>query len=246
LLTPAISNRHQKATIFICPSSNSKDEDVIGWRPVQLFRHAILLDFSCHHLSAESSTLAALLLHLEHHLQQLETGETSTFNQKEIRNTNRPIGQRRINWRMDNGYRRMASVNTSCYEKKMRIEKCSEWIDCEFQKLKQKLEDNFCCCKVQHRKSIQDLFNHTVTDRVSGGQSACPGKWKMCRKKKLIVILVWWICIHVCHVSCNVVVMFTCTLVRSRPGSRRHWSETWTVAINSNLPGWVWQQDACS
>ncbi len=117
VLTPAISNRHQKATNFICPSSNSKDKDLIGWRLVQLFRHAILLDFSCHHLSAESSTLAALLLHLEHHLQQLETGETSTFNQEEIRNTNRPIGQRRINWRMDNGYRRMASVNTSFYEK---------------------------------------------------------------------------------------------------------------------------------
>jgi hypothetical protein len=69
-------------------------------------------------LSAESSTLAALLLHLEHHLPPLETGETNTFNQEEIRNTNRPIGQRRINWRMDNGYRRVANVNTSRYEKK--------------------------------------------------------------------------------------------------------------------------------
>jgi hypothetical protein len=39
--------------------------------------------------------------------------------------------------------------------------------------------------------------------------------------------------IHVCHVSCNVVAMFTCTLVRSHPDSRRHWGKTWTVAINS-------------
>jgi hypothetical protein len=32
--------------------------------------------------------------------------------------------------------------------------------------------------------------------------------------------------IHVCPVSCNVVVMFTRTLVRSHPDSRRRWGET--------------------
>ncbi len=32
--------------------------------------------------------------------------------------------------------------------------------------------------------------------------------------------------IHVCPVSCDIVVMFTCTLVRSHPDSRRHWGET--------------------
>jgi hypothetical protein len=32
--------------------------------------------------------------------------------------------------------------------------------------------------------------------------------------------------IHVCSVSCNVVVMFACTLVRSHPDSRRRWGET--------------------
>jgi hypothetical protein len=31
--------------------------------------------------------------------------------------------------------------------------------------------------------------------------------------------------IHVCPVSCDVV-MFTCTLVRSHPDSRRSWGET--------------------
>jgi hypothetical protein len=50
---------------------------------------------------------------------------------------------------------------------------------------------------------------------------------------------------HVCHVSCNIVVMFTCTLVRSHPDSRRRWAETWTAAIKSKIPGWAWQQDAC-
>jgi hypothetical protein len=32
--------------------------------------------------------------------------------------------------------------------------------------------------------------------------------------------------IRVCLVSCTVVVMFTCTLVRSHPDSRRPWGET--------------------
>jgi hypothetical protein len=32
--------------------------------------------------------------------------------------------------------------------------------------------------------------------------------------------------VHVCSVLCNAVVMFTCTLVRSHPDSRRRWGET--------------------
>jgi hypothetical protein len=32
--------------------------------------------------------------------------------------------------------------------------------------------------------------------------------------------------IHVCPVFCNVFMMFTCTLVRSHPDSRRRWCET--------------------
>jgi hypothetical protein len=32
--------------------------------------------------------------------------------------------------------------------------------------------------------------------------------------------------IRVCPVSCTAVVMFTCTLVRSHPDSRRRWGET--------------------
>ncbi len=59
-------------------------------------------------------------------------------------------------------------------------------------------------------------------DGASGGQPACPGKWKKCRKKKNTNVMY----IHVCDVSCNIVVMFICTLVRSHPDSRRRWGET--------------------
>jgi hypothetical protein len=52
--------------------------------------------------------------------------------------------------------------------------------------------------------------------------------------------------VSVCHVSYIAVVMFTCTLVRSHPYSRRQWGETLTVVINSYTLGWAWQQDACS
>ncbi len=38
---------------------------------------------------------------------------------------------------------------------------------------------------------------------------------------------------YVCPVSYISVVMFTCTLMRSHPESRRRWGETWTVVINS-------------
>ncbi len=64
-----------------------------------------------------------------------------------------------------------------------------------------------------------------VTDGASGGQPACPGKWKKCRRKKMNSNTnVMYI--HVCHVSCKIVLMFTCTLVRSHPDSRRCWGET--------------------
>jgi hypothetical protein len=48
--------------------------------------------------------------------------------------------------------------------------------------------------------------------------------------------------ISVCPVSYVAVVMFTCTLVRSHPDSRRCWGETWTVVINSYTPGQAWQK----
>jgi hypothetical protein len=54
------------------------------------------------------------------------------------------------------------------------------------------------------------------------GQPACQEERKMCRKKKRIVMPMWYI--YMCeHLSCSVVVMFTCTLVRSHPDSRRRW-----------------------
>jgi hypothetical protein len=46
-------------------------------------------------------------------------------------------------------------------------------------------------------------------------------------------------------VLCKIVMMFTCTLVRSHPDSRRRWGETWTSAINSKILCWAWKQDAC-
>jgi hypothetical protein len=42
--------------------------------------------------------------------------------------------------------------------------------------------------KMKGKIPIQIILN--VTDRGSGGQPACPGEWKMCRKKRWIVILV--------------------------------------------------------
>ncbi len=60
-----------------------------------------------------------------------------------------------------------------------------------------------------------------IADAMDRAQPACQVEWKMCRKKKWMVILMWCIYIHVCHVLCSVVVMFTCTLVRSHPDSRR-------------------------
>jgi hypothetical protein len=77
----------------------------------------------------------------------------------------------------------------------------------------------------QRPPAVYNFCNTPVADRASGGQQACPGKWKKCRKKKMKSNTnVMYI--HVCHVSCNIVVMFTCTLVRSHPDSRRHWGAT--------------------
>ncbi len=79
---------------------------------------------------------------------------------------------------------------------------------------------------------------------MSGGQPACLGNGRCVERRMNSNTSVMYI--RVCHVSCNVVVMFTCILVWSHPDSRRRWGETWTVAINSKIPGWAWQQDACS
>jgi hypothetical protein len=64
-----------------------------------------------------------------------------------------------------------------------------------------------------------------VADRGNGGQPACPGKWKKCRKKNMNSNTNM-LYVHVCPVSCNAVVMFASTLVRSHPDSRRRWVET--------------------
>jgi hypothetical protein len=49
------------------------------------------------------------------------------------------------------------------------------------------------------------------------------------------------------RVSCNVVMLFTCTLVRSHPDSKEGVRcETRSIEINSKILGWTWQQDACS
>ncbi len=66
-----------------------------------------------------------------------------------------------------------------------------------------------------------------ASDAMGRGQPGCQEEWKMCRKKRKIVMPMW--CIYMCaHMLCRVVVMFTCTLVRSHPDSRRHkvWNPT--------------------
>ncbi len=55
-------------------------------------------------------------------------------------------------------------------------------------------------------------------------------------------------CIYMCaHMSCGVIMLFTCTLVRSHPDSREGVRcEIQPTEINSKVLGWTWQQDACS
>ncbi len=67
-----------------------------------------------------------------------------------------------------------------------------------------------------------------VTDGMSRVQPACLGEWKMCKKKEQIVMLMWPY-IHVCHMSCNIFVMFNCTLVRSHPDSIRRYVWNWNL-----------------
>ncbi len=48
-------------------------------------------------------------------------------------------------------------------------------------------------------------------------------------------------------VSCNIVMLFTCTLVRSHPDNKEGVRcETRFVEMNSKILGWTGQQDACS
>ncbi len=66
--------------------------------------------------------------------------------------------------------------------------------------------------------------NIALADAVDRVQLACQEEWKMCRKEKWIEQCNTNVMyIHVCHVLYSVVVMFTCTLVRSHPDSRRCW-----------------------
>jgi hypothetical protein len=48
--------------------------------------------------------------------------------------------------------------------------------------------------------------------------------------------------------SYSVVMLFTCTLVRSHPEDSKEGvrCETRPTEISSKIPGWGWQQDACS
>jgi hypothetical protein len=55
-------------------------------------------------------------------------------------------------------------------------------------------------------------------------------------------------CIYMCLcVSCSIVMLFTCTLVRSHPDSKEGVRcETRSIEIISKILDWTWQQDACS
>jgi hypothetical protein len=59
-----------------------------------------------------------------------------------------------------------------------------------------------------------------VSDGKGLNQPACQEEWKKCRRKRRIVMSMW--CIYMCaHMSCGVIMFFTCTLVRSHPDSRK-------------------------
>jgi hypothetical protein len=52
---------------------------------------------------------------------------------------------------------------------------------------------------------------------------------------------------YIYRADCNIIMLFTCTLVRSHPDSKEGVRcETPPTEINSKILGRVWQQDACS
>jgi hypothetical protein len=60
-----------------------------------------------------------------------------------------------------------------------------------------------------------------VADGVIRAEPACPGKWKMCKEEERVnsnTDVMYIQIIHVFDMS-SIVVMFTCTLVRSHPDS---------------------------
>ncbi len=71
-------------------------------------------------------------------------------------------------------------------------------------------------------------------------QPACQGEWKKCRKKrKNSNADVMYICVP--FVTCNVVMLFTCLLVRSHPDSKEGVRcEIRPIEINSKILGWAW------
>ncbi len=84
---------------------------------------------------------------------------------------------------------------------------------------------SFFCKKLFYR--MQKYFHIStkiacflVSDRKGLNQPACQEEWKKCRGKRRIVMPMW--CIYMCaHMSCSVVMLFSCTLVRSHPDSRK-------------------------
>jgi hypothetical protein len=58
------------------------------------------------------------------------------------------------------------------------------------------------------------------------GTASLPRKWKMCKEEERVNSNTDVMYIHVFHMLCRVVVMFTCTLVRSHPDSRGARCET--------------------
>jgi hypothetical protein len=83
-----------------------------------------------------------------------------------------------------------------------------------------------------------------VSDRKGRDQPSCQEEWKMCRKKRRIVMPMW--CIYMfAHILCSIVVLFTCSLVRSHPDSRKALGVK-PDPLYSKMLGWAWQQDAFS
>ncbi len=95
---------------------------------------------------------------------------------------------------------------------------------------------------VDHHIEIKHLLLYQ-TGRVCTSQPA--KKSGRSGRRKKIVIPMW--CTHMCLcVFCSIVMLFTCTLVRSHPDSMEGIrGETRSIEINSKILDWTWQQDAC-
>jgi hypothetical protein len=76
-----------------------------------------------------------------------------------------------------------------------------------------------------------------VSDGKVLSQPACQEEWRSVKKRKNSNIDVMYICVPMC-VSCSATMLFTCTLVRSRPDSNEGVTcETQSIGTSSKMLG---------